>query len=209
MTSTEGDGLSRQAKVGAASRLETRNRLLQAAAEEFATHGYVGATVSRIAKSAGVTVQTLYLAWGSKRALLRAYMTDSLGRAFGSPEDVGDRFVGNTGREVTAQLAAIVGKTAEAAGTGWQLHRDAAATDPEIAADWNQLQSLRRGTIGRIVAHIPDESLRAGLSREAAIDTAWLIASPESYELLVLRGGYSFDKFVRWMDATLTAALLR
>jgi len=209
MTSKRGREPSRQAKVGAASRLETRNRLLQAAAEEFATHGYVGATVSRIAKSAGVTVQTLYLAWGSKRALLRAHMTDSLGRAFGSPDDVAGLFVGNTGREVTAKLAMLVGKTAEIAGTAWQLHRDAAATDPEIAADWNQLQLMRRGTIGRILAHIPDESLRAGLSREAAIDTAWLIAGPESYELLVLRGGYSFDQFVSWMDATLTASLLR
>lgn len=34
------------------------------------------------------------------------------------------------------------------------------------------------------------------------------IAGPESYELLVRRGGYSPEEFVEWMDATLTAALL-
>ena len=57
---------------------ETRRRLLQAAEEEFTERGYTGATVARIANRAGVTVQTLYLAWGSKRALLRAYMDSVL-----------------------------------------------------------------------------------------------------------------------------------
>lgn len=209
MTSTGGPGLSRQAKVGAASRLETRNRLLDAAGSEFAEHGYAGATVSRIAKRAGVTVQTLYLAWGSKRELLRAYMTASLAVGLGPPDDIGGLFEGKSAREITAHLAALVGRAAETAGTGWQLYRDAAATDAEIAADWDQLQSLRRGTMEAIVTHIPSDSLRAGLTREAARDTAWAVASPESYELLVRRAGYSLEEFVSWMDATLTTALLR
>lgn len=205
----EGHGeLSRQAKVGAASRLETQDRLLQAAAKEFTERGYAGATVSRIAKRAGVTVQTLYLAWGSKRALLRAYMTASLAEGHGPHEDVGNQFKGKTGHEITALLAVLVGKTAESAGTGWTLYRDAAATDAEIAADWDQWQSLRRGTMETIVAQIPDADLRAGLSRDAARDTAWVVAGPESHELLVRRSGYSPKEFVRWMDATLTAALL-
>jgi AcrR family transcriptional regulator len=209
MTSKGDAPLSRQAKVGAASRLETRDRLQQAAAEEFAAHGYAGATVGHIAERAGVTVQTLYLAWGSKRELLRAYMTASLAQGHGRHEDVGTLFQGKTAREVVALLAVLVGKTAETAGTGWKLHRDAAATDAEVAADWDQWQLMRRGTMETIVEHIPHDALRPGLSREAARDTAWAIASPESYELLVRRGGYSSEAFVRWMDETLTAALLR
>ena len=208
MTSKGDDALSRQARVGAASRRDTQHRLLQAAAAEFAEHGYVRATVSRIAKRAGVTVPTLYLAWGSKRALLRAYITARLREGVGPPEDIGGLFAGKTGREITAQLAALVGTAAATAGTGWKLYRDAASVDVEIAADWDQLQSLRRGTMERIIAHIPDQDLRPGLSREAARDTAWAIAGPESYELLVQRGGYSPAEFVRWMDATLTAGLL-
>jgi AcrR family transcriptional regulator len=208
MTSKGDAPLSRQAKVGAASRLETRDRLQQAAAEEFAAHGYAGATVGHIAERAGVTVQTLYLAWGSKRELLRAYMTSSLAESLGPAGHTGALFAGKTGREVTAQLAVLVGRASETAGLGWKLYRDAAATDAEIAADWDQLQSLRRGTMEAVVAHIPADALRPGLSREAARDTAWAIASPESYELLVRRGGYSPEEFVRWMDETLTAALL-
>jgi len=69
---------TRRREAGAASRAETRRRLLRAAGEEFAERGYHAATVTRIAERAGVTVQTLYLAWGSKRALLRAFMEASL-----------------------------------------------------------------------------------------------------------------------------------
>ena len=73
---------SRQKRVGDALRQDTRNRLLQAAGEEFPVHGYAGTTVTRLAAAAGVSVQTLYLAWGSKRALLRGYMENALsGRA--------------------------------------------------------------------------------------------------------------------------------
>ncbi|MBS1905274.1 MAG: TetR/AcrR family transcriptional regulator [Actinobacteria bacterium] len=208
MTS-KGDGaVSRQARVGAASRRETQHRLLQAAAEEFTEHGYVRATVSRIAKRAGVTVPTLYLAWGSKRALLREYLTAGLREGLGPLEDIGGLFAGKTGREITAQLATLVGAVAETAGTGWKLYRDAASVDAEIAADWDQLQSMRRGTMARVVAHIPDAELRPGLSRDAARDTAWAIAGPETHELLVRRCGYSSEEFIRWMDETLTAALL-
>ena len=69
---------TRQREAGAASRQETRRRLLAGAADEFAERGYAKATVTRIVDRAGVTVQTLYLSWGSKRALLRAYMEQAL-----------------------------------------------------------------------------------------------------------------------------------
>src|ERR1700749_5050924 len=68
----------RHQEAAAASRAETRRRLLRAAEEEFTERGYAAATVARIAARAGVTVQTLYLAWGSKRALLRAYIEPAL-----------------------------------------------------------------------------------------------------------------------------------
>lgn len=208
MTSTKDAELSRQARVGAASREETRERLRQAAAVEFAQNGYAGATVSRIAARAGVTVQTLYLAWGSKRELLRACLTAALAQGHGPHEGVGGLFDGKTPREVVSFLAVLVGRTAQTAGDGWKIYRDAAATDAQLAADWDQWQRMRHGTIATIVARIPDDALRSGLTRDAACDTAWVIASPESYELLVRRNGSSLGDFVRWMDATLAVTLL-
>lgn len=213
VTSTETDhdepAPSRQARVGALSRQDTKRRLLDAAGVEFTEHGYAGTTVNRIAARAGVTVQTLYLAWGSKSALLRAHAEARLNEGRGEPSGVAAQFEGATGRDVATGLAAIVTQAARSAATVWKLYRDASATDPAIAADWDQLQALRRTTIGLVTAHIPHDEVRAGLDRDTARDTAWAIASPEMYELLVRRGGYSIEAFQTWVATTLAAALLR
>src|SRR5581483_10782611 len=122
---------SRQQRVGDAIRQETRNRLLQAAGEEFPVHGYAGTTVTRLAAAAGVSVQTLYLTWGSKRALLRGYVENALAGGTGSPEDAARRFAGLPPRERLAELASLVTEIAGRAATGWKLYRDASAVDAE------------------------------------------------------------------------------
>jgi AcrR family transcriptional regulator len=199
---------SRQKRVGEALRRDTRNRLLEAAEAEFTARGYAGTTVARLAATAGVSVQTLYLAWGSKRALLRGYMDNALSGGAGSPEDAGRRFAGLPPRERLAGLAALVTEIAGRAATGWNLYRDAAAVNPEIAADWNELQLLRHQTFTRIIDGIPASALADGLTMKTAADTAWAIASPESYDLLVRRLGYQLSEFHDWMRQTLITALL-
>src|ERR1700744_5476601 len=106
--SVESSQQSRQKRVGDALRQDTRNRLLLAAAEEFPARGYTGTTVTRLAAAAGVSVQTLYLAWGSKRALLRGYMENALSGGASSPEDAERRFAGLPPRERLAELAGLV-----------------------------------------------------------------------------------------------------
>jgi AcrR family transcriptional regulator len=200
---------TRQKRVGDALRRETRNRILEAAEVEFTAGGYAGTTVNRLAASAGVSVQTLYLAWGSKRALLRGYMEHVLAGDAASPADAATRFVGMLPRERLTELGSLVAEIAGRAATGWSLYRDAAAVDAEIAEDWNELQLLRRQLIARVFEDIPPSAIANGLTLEDAIDTAWVIASPESYDLLVRRQGYSLDHFREWMQNTLSASLLR
>jgi AcrR family transcriptional regulator len=199
---------SRQKTVGQALREDTRNRLLQAAQEEFPVRGYAGTTVTRLAATAGVSVQTLYLAWGSKRALLRGYMENALSGGAGSPEDAARRFAGLPPRERLAEVAALVTEIAERAATGWSLYRDASAVDPEIAADWNELQMLRHRLFTRILGDIPVSAIAEGLTMKTAVDTAWAIASPESYDLLVHRLGYQLEEFRDWMRQNLITAIL-
>ena len=208
MSESTAGPISRQQTVGTAIRAETRRRLLVSAGDEFAERGYTAATVGRIATRAGVTVQTLYLAWGNKRALLHGYIESVLAGSAGSPDEVVEHFGGLGATDILNELAATVGRVAARSATAWKLYRDAAATDPEIAADWQELQNMRRSTMQRIVAMIPTEALRAGLSAESAADTAWVIASPESYDLLVRRAGYSIDDYVHWMTSTLRASIL-
>ncbi len=51
---------------------ETRMLLLQAATEEFAREGYMGANINRISKNAGFAKGTIYNYFDSKRALMLA-----------------------------------------------------------------------------------------------------------------------------------------
>lgn len=207
---------TRQREAGAASRAETRRRLVEAAGAEFAEAGYVAATVARIAVRAGVTVQTLYLAWGSKRALLRAYVETCVGGEPGSlrPEEPRrvaaqlDALLTEDPQQILRTIVRLYRQIAERSALGWQLYRDAAAVDPEVAEDWQALQLLRRGTFEQLLDRLPTRSLRAHLTPATAIDTAWAIASPETYDLMVRRAGYSIDAYEEWVATTLIAALL-
>lgn len=76
---------------------ETRRRLREAAAEEFAAHGLNGTTVDAIAKRASVNKERLYHYFGDKERLFAAVLEDELERiaeavpltSFGE-SDVGD-----------------------------------------------------------------------------------------------------------------------
>ncbi|WP_431794966.1 TetR/AcrR family transcriptional regulator [Microbacterium enclense] len=201
------DGRSRQQRVGEALREDTRRRILAAAGAEFAAHGYRAATVAKLAAAAGVSVQTLYLAWGSKRALLRAWTEAAIAGDAAEPDDAAARF----GDDLTAGaridlIAEIFIEVAGRAATAWAVYRDAAGVDPEIADDWDDLQRRRHGLFTRLVGGVSD--LAPGLSPSEAVDTAWAIASPETYDLLVRRRGYSLEGFRAWVSRSLRAALL-
>jgi AcrR family transcriptional regulator len=213
--------ISRQREAGEVTRRETRRRLLVAAGLEFAERGYAAATVTRIAERAGVSLQSLYSAWGSKRALLRAVMETAV---TGEPESDGqlrageppaplraelrDDDVGDP-RELIGRLAHLYRRLAERSAIGWRTYKDAAAVDPEIAADWRQLMDIRRANVTAVAGRIPREFLRDGLTAEAAGDTVWAIASPDTQEMLVRHAGYSYDAYEEWVRRTLCAALLR
>lgn len=207
---------TRHREAAAASRAETRRRLLRAAGEEFAERGYHAATVSRIASRAGVTVQTLYLAWGSKRALLRGHLEAALAGGpdasfAGQVPQLADQVAEHgeaDAQSIVEHIAQLYCRVADRAALGWRLYRDAAATDEEVAADWSRLQELRHGTFVQLVARIPQAALRAGLTASTAADTAWALASPETYGLLVGSGRYTARQYQEWITATLTAALL-
>lgn len=210
--------VSRQREAGEATRKETRRQVLMAARQEFAERGYSAATVTRIAERANVAVQTLYSAWGSKRELLRGVMETAVtgddGSVFGDtppaiPMLQAPTEIRGDGVACLRYVAHEFRVLAERATVGWQTYRDAAAVDPDAAEDWQQLMAMRRQAFRIIVAQIPKAQLRKGLTPEAAIDTAWVIASPDTCDQLVRRAGYSYDEFEEWVRITLTAALLK
>jgi AcrR family transcriptional regulator len=208
---------SRQREAGAATRAETRRRVLAAAIEVFTESGYVAATVTKIAEQADVSVQSLYSAWGNKRGLLRGMMEamvvgdtpgadspEGLPRALLEPlpqEDIDPR-------ALIAYLVRQFRLIVERAAVGIATYAQAAAVDAQAARDWESLMEIRRVNYRQLIAQIPADRLRDGLTPDSAADTAWVIASPQSHELMVRIAGMTYDEFEEWVRITVTAALL-
>ncbi|MFQ5699117.1 MAG: TetR/AcrR family transcriptional regulator [Myxococcota bacterium] len=79
------------ARVSAQTRLETRDRLLEAAARHFAEHGLEPASVDSIAVSAGCAKGTLYNYFASKEELFAEVVSEACRRAVERFRAVPDR----------------------------------------------------------------------------------------------------------------------
>jgi AcrR family transcriptional regulator len=70
--------------------LDTRNRLIQAAGEVFATHGFRAATVREISRRAGANIAAINYHFGNKKKLYSAVLTHTLRSAIQKyPPDLG------------------------------------------------------------------------------------------------------------------------
>ncbi|MFC4116793.1 TetR/AcrR family transcriptional regulator [Nonomuraea zeae] len=90
-------------RIAGVTAAETRDRLLQAAADVFAARGYDGTRVSDIAATAGVSNGALYAHFGSKAELLVAAL-----RAHG-PRLLATLFAADPDRSI-ADLLLVVGR---------------------------------------------------------------------------------------------------
>jgi AcrR family transcriptional regulator len=202
----------------AARRAGTRARLLAAADELFRERGYPGASVAAIAERAGVSLQTLYLAWGNKAALLRAATAaaavnsstpgshdewrNAIRRRLASDVDAAS----DTAAYLRACCRLFV-EVAERVAPYWRMGREAAVRDPEVAADLAVTEAERRRTMNDVAQAVPSHGLRPDIDAATVADTLWALASPAMHELLVHQRGYSAEAFEHWLAVTLTRAL--
>lgn len=211
------DPYRRRREAGAASREETRRRLLAAADELFRQRGYQATTVTAIAEGAGVSLQTLYLAWGSKRALLNAAAgaaAMAMELPLGPDEwnatiraELAEEAGGDTAGAYLAAVGRLFVRVAERTAPYWRMYWQAAATDPEVAADWEDIMADRRRTMAEVAGGVPRRGLRDGLEEGAVADTLWALASPEMYELFTAQGGRSPAAYGSWLEGALVAVL--
>lgn len=190
----------------------TQQEVVEAARLLFLADGYGQTTVSAIAQAAGVSVETIYKAFGGKPGLVRALVSKSL-EGFGPvpAEQRSDEMQATErdsravirnwtrlGIEVAPRTAPIV-----------LLIRAAAGTDPEMAdllAEVGQSRLRRMEENARTLYERGD--LRDWITLEEARDILWSISSPELYELLVLRRGWSAERFAAFQADQMIAALL-
>jgi AcrR family transcriptional regulator len=191
---------------------ENRERILAAARRLFLADGYAATPVSRIAREADVSVETIYKAFGGKAGLVRELWERGLQGSGPVPaerrsdemrarETDPRRIIGNWGTFVTevAPLTAPI----------MILARTAAASDSELAEVLEKANQARLARMEHNARDLFDRGyLRPGVTLEEARDVLWAYSSIELYELLVMRQGWPVERYGRFVAGGMIAALL-
>jgi AcrR family transcriptional regulator len=205
------DATRRQAQAA-----QTRQDILAAAHRLFLERGYAGATIAAIAHAAGVVVETVYRAYGSKAELLKAVVRAAVaGGAARAAVPVEQRpaiqaVIAETDPDRQLQLYAATQPGIHArAGPLLRVLVGAAAADAELAQVWAQLEGERLAGMGRFAQLLADRGvLRPGLAAEEARDLLWTLNALAVHDLLVVQRGWSPERYRNWLAATLARALL-
>jgi AcrR family transcriptional regulator len=189
-----------------------RQAILDAAQRQFLQGGYGATTIAGIAREAGVSVETVYKAFGGKPGLVRAiYERGLAGReavpAFQRADAMRERetdprtIMRNWGA-LTSEVSSVVSPIA-------RLVRAAAASDPDMAALLNASNDTREERARHHARFLKQRGyLRAGVTLAQATDVLWTCTSDELYDLLVVQRGWSLQRFARFLADYMIATLL-
>ena len=192
---------------------DTRRRITAAATELFARDGYLQTTMADIARQADVAVQTLYLSFGSKVAVLTAALDVAIA-GDDEPVPVLKRPWYARMREEPGADAAI-GIFAEDAATiidrVYPLYaaiRDASA-DPELAEVRDRTKNRRYQSYLTVMQEVAGKTgFNQQLSIERATQIWYTLMSEDTYALLVAEHGWSVSEWADWAQRHIKAELL-
>jgi AcrR family transcriptional regulator len=188
----------------------TRRRILDAARELIIERGPAAITMRDIAGRARVSPETLYKAFGTKAALVKAVYDVTLA---GDDEDVPmvDRPELRAIREATdpreklARYAALARAVSDRVGPLLsKLQAAAQSGDPDMRDIVATTDAERLFGAAYLVE---TGWLRPGLEPDRARDIVWALNSPQLYQMLVGERGWSPQEYERWLATTLADAL--
>jgi AcrR family transcriptional regulator len=195
---------------------QTRRDILATAGTLFREGGYAATSMPQIATTAGVVVETIYRAFGSKAGLFRAVVEAALaGGSTRADAPVEDRpairavIEERDPRRQLALYAATQPGIHRRAGPLLRALRDAAGTDPELRRLWDEMEAWRLEGQGRVAGLLGERgALRPELTVEEARDVVWTLCSLAVHDLLVLERGWSYERYEAWLSNALICELL-
>lgn len=189
---------------------ETRAAVLDAALRLFLANGYAGTAIADVAAAAGVSVETVYKRFRGKAGLVRALRERALaGAGPVHAEQRSDAWRDADPHTIVRGWGMLAAEVAPLVTPILLLVRDGAAHDEDLARLRDELDDdrLRRMTDNARALHDRGH-LRRGVSLPDAAELLWTYTAPELFELLVLRRGWSAEKFGEFVADALAAALL-
>src|SRR5437773_2156667 len=181
---------------------QTRDLIVSAAEELFRSGGYRATTVAAVAAAAHVSVETIYKGFGGKPGLVRAIVERGLAGEGSIPAEQRSDHIRDTEpdpRQIITAWGTFLTEIAPRTVPILLLARDAAASDPELAATLDHISAAR---LERMTLNARGLSraghLRPGITIAQAADILWTYSSTELYELLVLRRGWTAERYGRF-----------
>lgn len=187
----------------------TRNNILDATQRLFLERGYAKTTVEAIAHEAGVSKQTVYAVFRSKRGIVaglmdRAVLTERL-------FELCDRTLDASSAQEAFRLSAeLIYQVHDSKSPVFELLRGAGALDPELAHIENESRCAHRADQEEHVRYLlRGRTLKPGVTLDMALDVFWCLTSGEIYRMLVTERGWSKENYVKWLHAMLVSSLLQ
>ena len=203
------DGASRRAQSA-----QTRQRIVDAARALLLAKGYRATTVAAVAKTAGVSVDTVYELVGRKPMLLREVIEQAISgtdRAVAAEDRVyvkEMRAEPDPARKLALYAAAMRAIHARMAPLHLAL-RDAATTEPDALEVWQEISNRRAQNMRQLALELHAAGgLRDDLSVEEAGDILWATNSADLYVLLVEERGWTPAHYQSWLADTWARILL-
>lgn len=193
---------------------DRQTRVLLAAGRLFSESGYSATTMEAIASAAGVSVESVYLAFRTKVALL-ARVVDVALAGDEAQIALADRPLFQEVRQSRDQLRQVqlLARNArivlERSGSlQWALVL-ASGHEPDIAEMLERYRQTRLRVQTTFVRWIAANGpLAPGVSIEEGGRMLWTLASPEVHHMLRVNLGYSARRYERWVFRNLRATVL-
>jgi AcrR family transcriptional regulator len=189
-------------------RAETERRLVDAASALFVERGYATTTLADVADHADVAPRTLYLHFATKAELLLrcigvAIAGDAEPIALADRPAVTEAMGAPTLDERIALMTSLTASLMARTGPLLEVVLQAAPAEPSIAAAAATGRADTRRTLREFWQRIHDDGLLPPSTEvEWLVETATLLAQPETYLVISTTTGWDSDTYRTWLATT-------
>lgn len=180
---------------------ETKSHVVRAAGQAFGTHGYATTTLNDVAGRAGVSVETVKKAFGTKPQLLKAWFDGLVAgeeevpvaeksylEALSNAESLQDR---------TSLAADALARTHRRVAPAYIVVAAAAHADPAIASWWERERQQRMQDVRTIVSLVLGDHDPSRPVDELCAEL-YALSEPQLYLVLTNEQGWSDQQYTKW-----------
>lgn len=187
---------------------KTRSHILKSAKKLFQKEGFDRVTIENIAKTAEVSMPTVYALFKSKRGILQSLIDEAL------PSEqrldlVDDSLHEKSFKKRLSITAKLSRQIYDAEKELMDILRGASVVAPEFKELEQEREKRRYERQGEYVKKMMKENaLAKGLTLQKARDILWTLTGRDMYRMLVVERAWTSDEYEKWLAELLTKSLL-